>query len=320
MTLGKYTTMDDIHESLMHFFSGDADDLQRKRALEFKTKNPKEFQLLNTLWDHKGEISIIDKDSRLAWKKFQASVHPAKSEKPSVVPLFKYWRQLAAAVVLVASVFFWHQTSNVEEQWVSIEVTSKENLTLSDGSMVYLNEGASISFPKGFDENLRVVKLDGEAFFDVVKDSSRPFSIITESMEIRVLGTSFNVFSSEASSEVSVIEGIVEVKQANGQGQIVLTQGYAAVINELGLSKKDANVNVDAWNTGVFFFEDTDLGDAVESLNTYYDNKIVLESVNADCNLTAKFHVEDLDVIVEILSNACGLEVMEMDGRYIIEE
>ncbi|MEP1034106.1 FecR domain-containing protein [Ekhidna sp.] len=312
--------MDDIHEALVHFFSGEADDLQIKKAIKFKKKNPEEYALLSKLWDRRKEISIVDRDSHLAWERLLSRIETNKSIKNPVIPIFRYWRQLAAAVVLIASTIGWYNFIGNAGKWDSIEVASKERVILPDGSTVYLNEGASISFPEGFNDKQREVKLRGEAFFNVVKDESRPFTISTSSTKVKVLGTSFNVNATNSFTEVSVKEGIVEVKQTTGNERVILTEGLAAISNEYGLNKKSADANFDSWKTGLFFFEETELQDAVKSLNTFYDDKIVLKSTTSGCNLTAKFNVDELTVIVEILTHACGLEVKEMGGKFIIEE
>ena len=97
-------------------------------------------------------------------------------------------------------------------------------VTLPDGSTVYMNAGARLSYSKQFGRKNREVQLTGEAFFDVTPDKKRPFSISAGNAVIRVLGTSFNVNSSnkENQVEVYVSTGIVELSESGNQNNRVL--------------------------------------------------------------------------------------------------
>ena len=96
---------------------------------------------------------------------------------------------------------------------VTTDAGMKTRVRLSDGTMMWLNAGSSVKYPQRFSKQLREIYLSGEAFFEVEQDASRPFIIHTEKMDIRVLGTSFNVrsYTDENFSETTLISGAVEV-------------------------------------------------------------------------------------------------------------
>jgi len=100
---------------------------------------------------------------------------------------------------------------------VSTKPGSKTQIQLPDGSVVRLNSSSSLTYDKNFGKNIREVNLTGEAFFDVTKDSSHPFIIHTNIIDIKVLGTAFNVksYPNDANTETSLIRGKVEVTVKN---------------------------------------------------------------------------------------------------------
>ncbi len=100
---------------------------------------------------------------------------------------------------------------------VSTNNGSRTKLLLPDGSGVWLNAGSKLSYSKKMDGKLREVELEGEAFFDIVKDLARPFIIHTSKMDVKVLGTRFNVkaYEQDKTLETSLINGSVEIRLKN---------------------------------------------------------------------------------------------------------
>jgi len=121
---------------------------------------------------------------------------------------------------------------------------SRTHLTLPDGTIVWLNAGSRITYEKNFDANLRAVTLTGEAFFDVAPNASKPFVIHTAHIDIRVLGTSFNVksYPSDKTTEATLIRGSIEVSILNrASDRIVLKPNEKLIVNneDSALQAKD---------------------------------------------------------------------------------
>lgn len=114
------------------------------------------------------------------------------------------------------------QTGAIRE--VSTRYGSRSNLVLPDGSKVFLNAGSKLTYDKSFDSQERIVTLSGEAYFDIVKNPSRPFIIQTASMNIRVIGTAFNVkcYPDEDLAEASLVRGSIEVMLHDRSDKIIL--------------------------------------------------------------------------------------------------
>ena len=129
------------------------------------------------------------------------------------------WIAAAACVVLLAGAWFvFFNTNPGREKAIVLQEISTPSKTireikLPDGSTVRLNEGSKLEYSNAFNDQLREVTLSGEAFFDVVKDKEKPFIIHANKVNIRVLGTAFNIksYPGEGSVETSLIRGSVEV-------------------------------------------------------------------------------------------------------------
>lgn len=128
---------------------------------------------------------------------------------------------------------------------VSTRNGSKSKLQLPDGTQVWLNSGSNISYESGFGDSTRQVRLTGEAFFDVAKDNARPFIIHTATVDIKVLGTAFNVrsYPEEKATETSLIRGAVEITlKANADKKIFLKPNEKLIVsNDSSWLEKDSS-------------------------------------------------------------------------------
>ncbi|MBN2485994.1 MAG: FecR domain-containing protein [Bacteroidales bacterium] len=158
----------------------------------------------------------------------------------------------------------------------------KQKISLSDGTLIVLNSGSELSFPKHFNGPVREVRLTGEAFFQVAKDSARPFVVSTGSVCVTVLGTSFNIEAyTNSNSRVTVTDGRVQVSAAqngaSGAENIILKEGEQSVfrLSEKSISKTTANVDERiGWLQGKITFSHETLQEAFATLERSYALKI----------------------------------------------
>ncbi|MCE4565882.1 FecR family protein [Maribellus sp. CM-23] len=119
---------------------------------------------------------------------------------------------------------------------VNVPIGSKSYIILADSTKIWLNAGATLKYPTNFQENQREVFLTGEAFFDVAKDKQKPFFVNTNGMNIKVLGTQFNVkaYGDENSIETTLIEGAIEIlglkSDQEDESNLVLKPGQKLVL------------------------------------------------------------------------------------------
>ncbi|MDE6451135.1 MAG: FecR domain-containing protein [Odoribacter sp.] len=161
-------------------------------------------------------------------------------------------------------------------------VGGEYSFTLSDGTRVWLNAKSELEFPVDFVRRERVVKLDGEAYFEVAPDAGRPFIVETEGMQTRVLGTSFNIqaYGNERTFVTTLLTGKVEVSLREGKETVVLEPGIASYWHKGAeqLNCKEVNVkNAIAWRYGNFVFEDEDIEVVMRVLSRWYGVEFVFE-------------------------------------------
>ena len=159
------------------------------------------------------------------------------------------------------------------------------HLVLSDGTKVWLNADSKIKYPVSFGQDKREVSLRGEGYFEVAKDSARPFIMSTDKMDVKVLGTTFdvNTYEDEGKSFVVLVEGLVEVSAGKGEPRII-TPGYMAEVDmhdvqaKIHVSKCDTEHYI-AWKSGNFSFRNASLTEILKRVSRYYDVTVIREQV-----------------------------------------
>lgn len=152
-------------------------------------------------------------------------------------------------------------------------------MVLADGTRLWLNGGSRLKYPACFEKNRREVVLSGEAYFEVAKDTLRPFIVRTAVADIEVLGTSFNVAADEESEWVAtLVEGRVQVSDGSERG-VVLSPGQQARQNRDGLWEvREVDTRYyTAWKEGLFAFKDCPLREILGRLARHYGVEFVLE-------------------------------------------
>jgi transmembrane sensor len=184
---------------------------------------------------------------------------------------------------------------------VSVPNGSKTEIQLPDGSLVKLNSGSTLTYPSAFESNSRSVKLEGEGFFTVSKDSERPFYVNTTNISVKVLGTVFNVksYPDENLIETTLLSGSVEIYSEPGTGRNSSDEQPVAVLNpnERAIWYKDgqgksgkqfqpANLVVEklndagiyiAWKDNILKFDNEKFGRIVRKLERWYGVEIELK-------------------------------------------
>lgn len=185
-------------------------------------------------------------------------------------------------------------------------------LTLADGTQVFLNAESWLRFPATFRGKQRVVELSGEAYFKVAKDANHPFVVKMNGVEVKVLGTSFNVrsYSDEKSIVTTLVEGRVEV---NGKKMVPGEQ--ALYVRENGRLTVNA-VDVDqytAWQQGRFVFRNERLEDVMKTLARWYGVEYHFVDEEAkDVRIGASFgRYNDMDPIIDMLKRTDLVGVLQ---------
>lgn len=199
---------------------------------------------------------------------------------------------------------------------LTIHPGSKSKIVLPDGSQVWVNSGSKLSYASNFDGNVREVYLNGEAYFEVTKNPKKPFIVHTSGIDIKVLGTEFNVkaFDMESTIEATLIRGSIEVLKKDDANagsvllkpheklvyQKLLEKNYYSktsldkeivkaapadlksliIIKPISLNIPDSDIKETAWLKNKFVFEDETLANLAVRLERWYNIKINIQDQN----------------------------------------
>ena len=199
---------------------------------------------------------------------------------------------------------------------------------LSDGTKVWLNAESELDFPVDFVGKERVVRLKGEAYFEVKPDAAHPFIVETRGVRTRVLGTSFNIkaYDNEESIFTTLLTGKVKVSAIGEENEsVVLTPGMQSEWQENGqkMSVKKVNAeNFTAWRQGAFMFDNENIMVVTRVLERWYGLKFIYnENVHEHTFSGRLSKDEPLESILETLTYTGGPRFkIEKDVVYIIEK
>lgn len=236
----------------------------------------------------KDMISKNDIDVDKAWEKVSSKISLSEkaSVDSSVISLRRTFLKIAAAVLILISVgtaaFYLYNSGTLSKRIAFSTGNSEKNLLveLSDGSRIYLNRNSELSYSKNFGRTNRNVKLNGEAFFEIAPDAVNPFTIDAGNASVKVVGTSFNVITSNPESEVEVYvkTGKVIVSGAGNSESIELEPGYVGKIDALKSEKTlNNNPNYMSWNTGLLVYNGQTLDIVFKDLKRVYNMEIIAE-------------------------------------------
>ena len=198
------------------------------------------------------------------------------------------------------------------------------SLVLSDGTRVWLNSESELEFPVFFGRDERVVKLKGEAFFEVTSDAARPFIVQTSGVRTRVMGTSFNIkaYTNESDVTTTLFTGKVDVASlADTTNKVMLSPGRQAYWNQQTgkLSVSEANLdNVIAWKEGMFVFNKENIEVVTRQIERWYGVKFIYEAEGKrDCTFNGYFSKDEtLKSILDAFTFTGGPE-FKIDGNVV---
>lgn len=196
-------------------------------------------------------------------------------------------------------------------------------LTLSDGTRVWMNAASSLRYPVKFAEDSRTVQVTGEVYLEVAKDARRPFYVEVDGMRVAVLGTCFNVraYPHEHAVRVTLTEGKVEAEV--GRQRYALTPGY-----QLSRTREAGEVNVRAvdvddvlaWKRGFYVFKKARLSEVASTLQSWYNVDIVMTSrVSTTTVYTGVVNKEEsLDVFLRRLEEVSKVKCLRQENIVLI--
>jgi transmembrane sensor len=281
------------------------------------------FKNLRSIWEYSKQLhSLPDSDEEEAWKRFQLRIHSGTTKQLRVNR--NMWIRYAAVVILVAGISLISYFFNIRQHEQIITATTTENVlkdTLSDGSIVTLNKHSSVTYPARFKGASRNIQLQGEAFFNVSPDKSKPFQIRVNDVTITVVGTSFNVRSTNGNTEVIVETGIVRVTRKNRTVELRPKEKVLVEMKDSVMKKENEEEHLyNYYSSHEFVCDATPLWKLVQVLNEAYQVNIIIERRelrSAPLNVT--FSNESLDHILEVISITLNAKVVRSGNEIILK-
>lgn len=239
------------------------------------------------------------------------------------------WLKIAAAVALLAisSMVIWQLSSSGLMEVSTIVKNNpygqKSTFQLPDGTIVKLNAGSKLEYPEHFDDHVRLVKLAGEAFFNVQRNEQKPFIVITGEVSTKVLGTSFNInaYAKNKEIKVSVASGKVQVSDQVGR-QVYLLPNEEAIYEKSQQRLSHHTVNLDntlAWKNNTLVFENTSIQEVIKTLTRWYGEKIRTENdAIGHCHITGSFRDETLAHVLQAIELSTNIQYKKENDTLIL--
>ena len=234
----------------------------------------------------------------------------------------------AVVAITLGGSYFYYQSSLEKElmamQTITVPAGQRINITLVDGTNVWLNARTSLSYPVKFGKNNRQVVLDGEAYFDVTKDKSKPFIVQTNNYNVEVLGTQFdvNAYSETGEFETTLMSGSVKVASASDSTQKITLKPNNKVFLQDGKLHVTAvdDYNPYRWKEGLICFKNETFTSIMKDFEKYYGLTIRVKNKNVFKYVyTGKFRQTDgIDYALRVLQKDIKFTYQRDDENQII--
>ncbi|MCJ0743166.1 FecR family protein [Pedobacter montanisoli] len=291
-------------------------------------ENEKYFKQLEQIWNESAGLAIQSSvDEELAWQKFKTRVVPKEENiLPAQLKVKRNnsnlkWLSIAATLFIVAGAWLVYSLIGSGYTEVSSEALVV-NKALPDGSQLVLNKNTTLSYADDFKQNRKVLLLRGEVFFDVAHDRSHPFTISMDQVNVRVVGTSFNIKRNANSIEVIVESGVVKVKK--NQSEISLVKGERITIGTDAKAQLVKQVNEDElynyYRTQLFVARNTPLYRLVNVLNEAYGVQIVPADDIKGLRIYTTLPFNNLDKNLNNICDALDLEIQRNQNQILLSK
>ena len=301
------------------------------------TENYSVFEELSQVWESTEEYQkSYEPDTTAGFARFQQLMKDEtleeateETQEPSIKPIARHPKRyfnsfsIAAVIALLLVAGYWVLYNNNSLVEIKTADISKV-IDLPDGSKVTLNKNSVLAYNKKFEN--RVVKLKGEAFFEVTKQNGQSFSILSDDVKTEVLGTSFNVKApvNAKEVEVTVVTGKVAVSLRKASTKkVFLVSGDKAVYQQKKVTltkQKNTNKNFLAWKTRRLAYENTSLRDILPELERHY--QVTIKPQNAEllnCRFTGTFDNFTLKEVLETIQFSLNASYEKSGTEYIIK-
>ena len=291
------------NELLAKYILGEANTKEGQRVEEW----------LGESEDHQREFRQLKRRIELGSKRYKYGVFaprqaiqkvkfPAKAHYLRILPV------AASIIVLIFGVLWFWNKSSLQETVLLSRTGETKVFYLPDSSRVMLSGDSRLTYNAKFGKTNRELSLRGEAFFQVKRDTSKPFIVETSLIQVEVLGTSFQVIAQNLQAEVSVEKGRVKVTTQDKKQESILETGMS-----VKYGKKDGKLMIstkeDKGEIQILKFDNSPLSEVIETLNEYYDSHVTLPADYATLRITVVFKEVSLEEAIEIINRTLDIQL-----------
>ena len=279
-----------MHILITKYFEGEITAAERKllfSMIQTDEKLRKDFSSVQNLYALSSWLPN-EHDEFEAVDKLAAFKHTHCRKKRYPIHILKHAAGYAAAIcITILSTWMVMNDREPAEEMVTYEEFTTPSgqramVKLHDGTTVWLNARSTLRYPNHFAREERKVELDGEAFFDVEHNEHKPFVVSTEKLDIKVLGTKFNVFAYKGREEfnTALLEGSVKVyERMNEEKALFMNPNECVELKDNKLVKRPmGNTDFLLWKEGIYAFDDVPFEDIIKKFELYYDIVITVNN------------------------------------------
>ncbi|MHA7831258.1 MAG: FecR family protein [Flagellimonas sp.] len=294
------------------YIEGKASQKEKRKLLQAIDDQDAEFdEIFLNRWEAAQEVLENKLEIEQARKKLHSEI-----DFHTIRIALRYRYGVAASIAALLTLSFFLYTKTMVNAMVEISVASGDSVkevVLPDGSTVWVNNGSLISYAEDFGVENRSINLRGNAFFEVVKDSLKPFLINTGKLNVKVLGTSFDVYSfMDEPTRVSVKTGKVEVLHTKSKSKIELIANEQSSFDSITdkMVKKKVGFDQSLWRDNILQFENLRLKYVLKRIERKYDVRFKCDdSVLLQSRVRASYENETLNAILSDLAFMINFEV-----------
>jgi ferric-dicitrate binding protein FerR (iron transport regulator) len=294
---------------LYKYFDGQASDEEKEMIHDWLESSPSNMET------YLAERELFDATILLT-EPITVSINGKQSNRWRTFLLeFSKIAAIALIAIMIGTYIYNDKLDKLSSQVNIVKVPSGQrvNITLPDGSTVWLNARSELRYPSVFKGD-RNVSLKGEGYFEVVKDNGKSFTVKTDKCDVEVLGTKFNVEAYDGEFTTSLIEGSVKiVDNKDERNAVILEPNNKATL-------KDGKIDISAikdydtyrWKEGLICFKNTSFTELMKRLEKYYGTRIVIKNKDIDKYVcSGKFRISDgIDM---------ALRILQKDAKYTFE-
>lgn len=267
------------------------------------------------------EENLVAKAERRLGRRLEQE-NQKRQEVFKLKSVLRYAAAIVGVIVLAAGLAYWFRNKAEELVVASAAHGQVREMLLPDGTKVWLNQSSVLKYPRAFEGKERHVYLDGEAYFEVARNHEKPFTVKSQAMDVRVLGTSFNIKCRPDNSfaETTLVEGEVEVKDKSDKGRITLLPGQKAVLNRvtgrMQVKQVDPKMEI-VWHNDLIPFEKSSIFQIAAALERFYGVKIILspdvDSTNTYSGVLKK--KDNIESVLNSLRNSIPFNYKKVDDN-----